>query len=144
MKETRKHFEKISDDMDNAHTKNSQAPKSKPQECEDANNVLMAMNSAFSHTSLDYVFHINILHSKKRFEVLDTVSAQKRLRAIKKIHLETFLLTSFASRMSPTIFEINEDKINENKCLHFSAMFFLVMLKFNCRTSKNVVVPLYQ
>jgi len=31
VKETRKHFEKISDDMDSACGRNSQAPRSKPQ-----------------------------------------------------------------------------------------------------------------
>ena len=31
-------------------------------------------------------------------------------------HLRTFLLTGFASRMSPNVFEKNEGKINENKC----------------------------
>ncbi|XP_046563022.1 arf-GAP with coiled-coil, ANK repeat and PH domain-containing protein 2-like isoform X5 [Haliotis rubra] len=72
-KETKKHFEKISDDMDNALLRNSQALKSKPQECEESHNTLTAMRSCFAHTSLDYVFQINVLHSKKRFEVLDTM-----------------------------------------------------------------------
>ena len=39
--------------------------------------------------------------------------------------------------MSPNVFEINEDKIYKNKCCgEFYAMFFLVMLKKKCRTSK--------
>ena len=58
LKDTRKHFEKISDDMDNALNKNASAPRSKAQECEDANNVLTAMKSCFAHTSLDYVFQV--------------------------------------------------------------------------------------
>lgn len=73
VKETRKHFEKISDDMDNAYIKNAQALKSKPQECEEAANVITAMKSCFAHTSLDYVFQINLLHSKKRNDVLHTM-----------------------------------------------------------------------
>lgn len=73
MKEAKKHFEKISDDLDSAHVRNSQAPRAKPQECEEAVNVLTATKSAFAHTSLDYVFQVNVLHSKKRFEVLDTM-----------------------------------------------------------------------
>ncbi|CAH1773761.1 unnamed protein product [Owenia fusiformis] len=75
IKEAKKHFDKLSDDMDNALVKHAQAPKSKPQEYEDAHNTLTAMKSAFSHTSLDYVFQMNILHSKKRFDVLDTMLA---------------------------------------------------------------------
>ncbi|XP_064611026.1 arf-GAP with coiled-coil, ANK repeat and PH domain-containing protein 2-like isoform X2 [Liolophura sinensis] len=73
VKEAKRHFEKISDEMDNALTRNSQAPKSKPSECEEANNHLTVMRKCFSHTSLDYVFQINVLLSKKRFDVLDTM-----------------------------------------------------------------------
>ena len=58
-------------------------------------------------------------------------------------HLETFLFKSFPPRMSPNVFEINEDKIYKDKCCgEFYAMFFLVMLKKNvgpvkiCRTSR--------
>ena len=44
--------------------------------------------------------------------------------------------------MSPNVFEINQDKIYKDKCCgEFYAMFFLVMLKKKCRTSKNVVGP---
>lgn len=60
MKETRKHFEKISDDMDSACSRNSQAPRSKPQECEDAYNLMMANKSCFAHTSLDYVYQVGM------------------------------------------------------------------------------------
>ncbi|XP_041377230.1 arf-GAP with coiled-coil, ANK repeat and PH domain-containing protein 2-like isoform X2 [Gigantopelta aegis] len=73
VKEMKKHFEKISDDMDGALIRNSQAPRTKTQECEEAHNVLTAMKSCFAHTSLDYVFQLNVLHSKKKFEVLDTM-----------------------------------------------------------------------
>ncbi|XP_052284060.1 arf-GAP with coiled-coil, ANK repeat and PH domain-containing protein 2-like isoform X3 [Dreissena polymorpha] len=73
VKETRKHFEKISDDMDNACNRSSQSPRSKPQECEDAHNLMMANKSCFAHTALDYVYQVNILQSKKRFDVLETM-----------------------------------------------------------------------
>ncbi|XP_064642137.1 arf-GAP with coiled-coil, ANK repeat and PH domain-containing protein 2-like isoform X2 [Lineus longissimus] len=73
VKESRKHFEKISDDMDQALIKHSSVPKSKLQECEETKNVLTAMRSCFAHTSLDYVFQINVLQSKKRFNALDTM-----------------------------------------------------------------------
>ncbi|XP_070207244.1 arf-GAP with coiled-coil, ANK repeat and PH domain-containing protein 2-like isoform X2 [Littorina saxatilis] len=73
MKDMRKQFEKISDDLDAALVRNSQAQKTKPQECKEALNDLTTMKSCFAHTSLDYVFEVNVLHSKKRFEVLDTM-----------------------------------------------------------------------
>ena len=37
-------------------------------------------------------------------------------------HLETFLLKSFPLRMSPIVFEINEDKIYKDKCCGESIM----------------------
>ena len=44
--------------------------------------------------------------------------------------------------MSPIVFEINEDKIDKDKCCGESyAMFFLVMLKKKCRTSKHFAGP---
>ena len=40
--------------------------------------------------------------------------------------------------MSPIVFEINEDKIDKDKCCGEShAMFFLLMLKKKCRASKQ-------
>ena len=57
-------------------------------------------------------------------------------------HLETFLLKSFPPRMSPNVFEINEVKMYKDKCCgEFYPMFFLVMLKKKCRTSKNSAGP---
>ena len=79
IKETRKHFEKISDDMDSALNRNSQAQKTKPQECEDAFNLMMANKSCFAHTSLDYVYQVSlqqfqkappIICSRKQFKIL--------------------------------------------------------------------------
>lgn len=58
LKETRRHFEKISADMDSALVRNAQAPRSKVQECDDAHNYLTAMTSGFYHTALDYVFQV--------------------------------------------------------------------------------------
>ena len=58
VKETRKHFEKISDDMDNALLKNAQSPKSKPQEWEESSNVLTATRACFRHNLLDYVYQV--------------------------------------------------------------------------------------
>ena len=44
--------------------------------------------------------------------------------------------------MSPFVFEINEDKINKDKyCGESYAIFFLVMLKKKCRTSKHFAGP---
>ena len=45
--------------------------------------------------------------------------------------------------MSPNVFEINEDEIYKDKCCGESyAMFFLVMLKKKCKTSKHFAGPI--
>ena len=61
LKETRRHFEKISADMDSALVRNAQAARSKVQECDDAHNYLTAMTSGFYHTALDYVFQVSLI-----------------------------------------------------------------------------------
>ena len=44
--------------------------------------------------------------------------------------------------MSPIVFEINEDNIYKDECCGESyAMFFLVMIKKKCRTSKHFEGP---
>ena len=78
-------------------------------------------------------------------------NSPKQLRASKKDlnwsyrpskHLETFLLKSFPPRMFPNVFEMNEDKIYKDKCcVEFYAIFFLVMSKKKCRTSKHFAGP---
>ena len=60
MKDMRKQFEKISDDLDSALVRNSQAQRAKPQECKEALNDMTTMKRCFAHTSLDYVFEVQI------------------------------------------------------------------------------------
>ncbi|OWF46700.1 arf-GAP with coiled-coil, ANK repeat and PH domain-containing protein 2-like isoform X2 [Mizuhopecten yessoensis] len=73
VKDSKKDFEKISDELDSALVRNAGVQRSKPLECEEAANQLKAKRSGFSLASLDYVFQINILHSKKRFDILETL-----------------------------------------------------------------------
>ncbi|XP_030842353.1 arf-GAP with coiled-coil, ANK repeat and PH domain-containing protein 2 isoform X2 [Strongylocentrotus purpuratus] len=73
VKEAKRLFYRISDDYDNALHKNAQTVRTKPLESEETLNVLTATRSAFGHTALDYVFQINIVQSKERHEVLNTL-----------------------------------------------------------------------
>ncbi|XP_038061593.1 arf-GAP with coiled-coil, ANK repeat and PH domain-containing protein 2-like isoform X2 [Patiria miniata] len=75
VKETKRVYDRISDDLDNALHKNAQAPKAKPGggDNEEVNNVLTATRSAFGHTALDYVFQVKLVQSKERHEVLNTM-----------------------------------------------------------------------
>lgn len=79
VKETKKHFDKISDELDNHLIRASQIPKSKIlPEHKEVDNLLTATRSCFQHTSLDYVNQISCLQSKKRYEVLESVSFQMK------------------------------------------------------------------
>lgn len=74
VKETKKLFDRISDDRDNALTKNAQLQRNcRPSEAEEAKNIVTAMHSCFNHTALDYAFQINILQSRRRIDVLDNI-----------------------------------------------------------------------
>lgn len=73
VKETRRHFEKMSADMDSALVRNAQAARSKAQDCDDAHNYLTAMTSGFYHTALDYVFQVSLI----RQQSLESMLARK-------------------------------------------------------------------
>ncbi|XP_071557188.1 arf-GAP with coiled-coil, ANK repeat and PH domain-containing protein 2 [Temnothorax nylanderi] len=72
-KETRHYFERISGDLDIALNRNSQVPKSRPVEYEEASNILSATRSCFRHTALDYVHALTMLQAHKRHEILGTL-----------------------------------------------------------------------
>ena len=79
VKETKRHFDKISDEYDSVLNRHSQVAKNKPVECEEAANLLTATRSCFQHLSLDYVTQLSVVKSKKRHEVLDSVSNAQRV-----------------------------------------------------------------
>lgn len=75
MKETRGYFNKISNDLDSALSKNAAVSKSRPSDLEDSSNLLTATKSAFRYTGLDYVYQITVLQQKKKQLVLDSISS---------------------------------------------------------------------
>uniref|UniRef100_A0A8C4Q5P2 Arf-GAP with coiled-coil, ANK repeat and PH domain-containing protein n=1 Tax=Eptatretus burgeri TaxID=7764 RepID=A0A8C4Q5P2_EPTBU len=54
-KETKKHFEKMSEEMEGALVRNAQASRTKPHETEEATTVLATTRKCFRHLALDYV-----------------------------------------------------------------------------------------
>ncbi|XP_077583451.1 arf-GAP with coiled-coil, ANK repeat and PH domain-containing protein 3-like [Stigmatopora nigra] len=72
-KETKKHFERVREDMEIAQVRNAQAPRNKAHEVEEANCALSVSRKCFRHLALDYVLQINVLQAKKKFEILDTM-----------------------------------------------------------------------
>ncbi|XP_011152724.1 arf-GAP with coiled-coil, ANK repeat and PH domain-containing protein 2 isoform X2 [Harpegnathos saltator] len=73
VKESRHYFERISSDLDVALNRNSQIPKSRPMEYEEASNILSATRSCFRHTALDYIHALTMLQARKRHEILGTL-----------------------------------------------------------------------
>lgn len=67
-------FSKVSESLDTALTRNAQANKNRVAEVTEAANILAATTSCFRHTALDYVNLLVMLQSKKRPEILWTVS----------------------------------------------------------------------
>ncbi|XP_034832118.1 arf-GAP with coiled-coil, ANK repeat and PH domain-containing protein 2 [Maniola hyperantus] len=72
VKESKHHFDKISNDLDIALNRNSQVSRHKAMDAEEAVNLLLATRSCFRHTALDHVHKITMLQARKRHEVLAT------------------------------------------------------------------------
>ncbi|XP_047217717.1 arf-GAP with coiled-coil, ANK repeat and PH domain-containing protein 3 isoform X2 [Girardinichthys multiradiatus] len=72
-KDTKKHFDRVREDMEIAQVKNAQAPRNKPHEVEEATSSLSVTRKCFRHLALDYVLQINVLQAKKKFEILDAM-----------------------------------------------------------------------
>lgn len=70
VKETKKSFDRISDDLNTAVNRNAHTPKTKPQEAEEASVVLANMETQFSHHAIDYGYQVNTIHCEKGHEVV--------------------------------------------------------------------------
>ncbi|XP_071839738.1 arf-GAP with coiled-coil, ANK repeat and PH domain-containing protein 2-like isoform X1 [Apostichopus japonicus] len=73
VKDTKKYFDKITEELDTALNKNAQIIKAKPQEAEESRKLVLATRSAFGVTAFDYSLQINELQSKERQDVLNTL-----------------------------------------------------------------------
>uniref|UniRef100_A0A2M4A976 Putative gtpase activating protein n=1 Tax=Anopheles triannulatus TaxID=58253 RepID=A0A2M4A976_9DIPT len=73
VKEYRQIFGKVSENMDAAVYRNAQVNRNRAADVLEAENLLSATKSCFSHTALDYVNYITLLQSRKRHEVLATL-----------------------------------------------------------------------
>ncbi|XP_067879727.1 arf-GAP with coiled-coil, ANK repeat and PH domain-containing protein 1 isoform X1 [Heterodontus francisci] len=69
-KDTKKHFDKSSEDLENALNRNAQAPPKKQHEVDEATNALLTARRSFRYISLDYVLQINVIQAKKKNEML--------------------------------------------------------------------------
>lgn len=62
-KDTKKHFDKVREDLEIAQVKNAQAPRNKPHEVEEATSTLNFTRKCFRHLALDYVLQVTYKHS---------------------------------------------------------------------------------
>ena len=59
-KETKKHFDRVREDLELAQVKNAQAPRNKPHEVEEATSTLSITRKCFRHLALDYVLQVGV------------------------------------------------------------------------------------
>nr|XP_032517327.1 arf-GAP with coiled-coil, ANK repeat and PH domain-containing protein 2 [Danaus plexippus plexippus] len=72
VKESKHHFDKISNELDIVLNRNSQVSRHKSTDVEEVMNLLLATRSCFRHTALDHVQKITMLQVRKRHEILAT------------------------------------------------------------------------
>uniref|UniRef100_A0A8C5B535 Arf-GAP with coiled-coil, ANK repeat and PH domain-containing protein n=1 Tax=Gadus morhua TaxID=8049 RepID=A0A8C5B535_GADMO len=77
-KETKKHFDRVREDLELAQVKNAQAPRNKPHEVEEATSTLSITRKCFRHLALDYVLQVGTEHAA-RIDMLSFMHAQYSL-----------------------------------------------------------------
>jgi Arf-GAP/coiled-coil/ANK repeat/PH domain-containing protein len=73
LKEAKKSFEKNSESLEMALSRNAQVPRGKQQEADDALAVLQTTTTAFTKSALIYTMQVNEVQLKKGFMVQDSV-----------------------------------------------------------------------
>ncbi|KAI4461336.1 centaurin/arf [Holotrichia oblita] len=134
VKDCKQHFEKISQDLDVALVRNSQTPKSKPQEIEENSNLLVATRSCFGHQVLEYVHSITVLQNKKRHEILSTLLSYMHA-CTTYYHQGSDLcedLEPFLKSLADEIGEMQEDTVKIEKDLENN---------YNVVANKEIIPP---
>ncbi|KAM9717311.1 arf-GAP with coiled-coil, ANK repeat and PH domain-containing protein 1 isoform 2-T2 [Menidia menidia] len=72
-KDVRKEFERGSEALEAALSRNAQAPRGKQHEVEEASNALLNARKAFRSEALDYVLEINVIEAKKKTDILNAM-----------------------------------------------------------------------
>lgn len=69
-KDVRKEFERSSECLEGALSRNAQAPRGKQHEVEEASNALLNARKTFRSEALDYVLEINVIEAKKKTDIM--------------------------------------------------------------------------
>ncbi|XP_056317171.1 arf-GAP with coiled-coil, ANK repeat and PH domain-containing protein 1 [Danio aesculapii] len=81
-KDVRKEFERSSENLEAALSRNAQAPRGKQHEVEEASNNLLNARRAFRSGALDYVLQINVIESRKKTEILQAMLSLIQAQAL--------------------------------------------------------------
>lgn len=81
-KDVRKEFERSSENLEAALSRNAQAPRGKQHEVEEASNNLLIARRAFRSGALDYVLQINVIESRKKTEILQAMLSLIQAQAL--------------------------------------------------------------
>uniref|UniRef100_A0A8C3HSV1 Arf-GAP with coiled-coil, ANK repeat and PH domain-containing protein n=1 Tax=Chrysemys picta bellii TaxID=8478 RepID=A0A8C3HSV1_CHRPI len=112
-KESKKQFEKVSEEKENALAKNAQVQRNKQHEVEEATNILTATRKCFRHIALDYVLQVSVSKEPNFFFSLQLdllgVDAAKEKREMEQKH-STIQQKDFSS--DDTKLEYNVDAAN--------------------------------
>ncbi|XP_013879997.1 arf-GAP with coiled-coil, ANK repeat and PH domain-containing protein 1 [Austrofundulus limnaeus] len=80
-KDVRKEFERSSETLETALSKNAQAPRGKQHEVEEGTNALLNARKTFRSEALDYVLEINVIEAKKKTDILMAVLSMMEAQA---------------------------------------------------------------
>ncbi|XP_062305748.1 arf-GAP with coiled-coil, ANK repeat and PH domain-containing protein 1 [Osmerus eperlanus] len=69
-KDVRKEFERGSESLETALSRNAQVPRGKQHEVEEASHTLLHARRTFRSGALDYVLQINVIEAKKKTDIL--------------------------------------------------------------------------
>ncbi|XP_069374410.1 arf-GAP with coiled-coil, ANK repeat and PH domain-containing protein 1 [Paralichthys olivaceus] len=69
-KDVRKEFERSSETLEGALSRNAQAPRGKQNDVEEVSNALLNARRTFRSEALDYVLEINVIEAKKKTDIL--------------------------------------------------------------------------
>jgi len=85
-KDTKKHFDKVREDLEIAQVKNAQAPRNKPHEVEEATCTLSFTRKCFRHLALDYVLQVETIYIEHF-----TISLLALVNALKSAYKSLFI-----------------------------------------------------
>ncbi|RNA01459.1 arf-GAP with coiled- ANK repeat and PH domain-containing 1 [Brachionus plicatilis] len=116
LKEQRKQFEKISQELDTAYNKNAEALKNKPQICEEMEKNLNGVKKIYGQNGLEYICQINRFYLVRSHSILNII--QLYSQSLKSFYQYGNVLVyehdSELAEISTNLSLMNE---NEQKCM---------------------------